>query len=269
MFPNHRSHYMNGGAMLIEPATLKALPLFSVLTTEEIANITQNSRVRHCDRGQFLFRHGEPITHFYVICRGTVQIFRETPDGHEITSDMLIAGDAINAQEIITQESLHLLNARAVDNVMLLEIPVSWMKAHLNSFDHMSSHLMAALSDRLHSAQIEAEHQSTMTATQIVACFLQRLCVLYDFNPKRFELPYSKTLIASRLRMELATFSRTLKRLKQEGITVEGTHVTFTDKQKTGRFVCDVCSLSEDCPAHSRLHKTTAAKPQKHDSAYA
>lgn len=243
--------------MLIEPATLKALPLFSVLTREEIANITKNSRIRHCERGQFLFMHGELITHFYVICRGTVQVFRETPDGHEVTSEMLIAGDAINAHEIITQESLHNMNARAVNKVMLLEIPVSWMKEHLNSFDHMSSHLMAALSDRLHSAQIEAEHQSTMTATQIIACFLQRLCMLYEFNPEGFELPYSKTLIASCLRMELATFSRTLKRLKEEGITVEGTHVVFTDTQKTGRFVCDECSLSEDCPAHIRLHKTT------------
>jgi hypothetical protein len=114
---------------------------------------------------------------------------------------------------------------------------------------------MAAISDRLHSAQIEAEHQSTMSATQIVACFLQRLCVLYELDPSGFELPYSKTLIASRLRMELATFSRTLKKLKEEGINVERTHVVFTDKQKTRRFVCDECSLSEDCTAHIKLHK--------------
>jgi CRP/FNR family transcriptional regulator, dissimilatory nitrate respiration regulator len=255
--------------MLIDPATLKAIPLFSALIQEESALIIKSSRLRRYERGQFVFMHGDPITHFYVICLGTVQIFRETPDGHEVTSNMLIAGDAINAHEIITKESLHHMNARAVDDVMLLEIPVSWMKAHLNSFDHMSSHLMAALSDRLHSAQIEAEHQSTMTATQIIACFLQRLCILYDFNPEGFDLPYSKTLLASRLRMELATFSRNLKRLKKEGITVDGTRVTFTDKQKTGRFVCDACSLSEDCPAHIRLHKTTDTKTKKHESAYA
>lgn len=254
--------------MLIEPATLKAIPLFSVLTKEEIVNITHNSRVRYFDRGQFLFMHGEPITHFYVLCRGTVQIFRETPDGHEVTSNMLIAGDAINAHEIITQEPLHNMNARAVDDGMLLEIPVSWMKEHMNSFDHMSSHLMSALSDRLHSAQIEAEQQSTMTATQIVACFLQRLCILYDFSPEGFELPYSKTLLASRLRIELATFSRNLKKLKEEGITVEGRHVTFTDKQKTGSFVCDSCSLSEDCPAHIRLHKTKDTNSKKQNSTY-
>lgn len=244
--------------MLIELNILKALPLFSALTHNQSTVVMNNSRLRSLQRGQFLFMHGQPITNFYTVCRGTVQIFRETPDGHEVTSDMLIAGDPINANEIMTQQSLHHMNARAVDDVLLFEIPVAWMKENLNDFDHISLHLMAGLSDRLHSAQIEAEHQSTMSATQIVACFLQRLCILYGYNPDGFELPYSKTLIASRLRMELATFSRTLKRLKQEGIVIKGTHVIFTDKQKTSLFVCNQCSLSEDCPTHLQLHKSAS-----------
>lgn len=248
--------------MLLEPSTLKALPLFSGLTQEESAIIIESSRLCGCERGKFLFMHGEMITHFYVICRGTMQIFRETPDGHEVTSDMLIAGDVINANEIISDTTFHTMNARAVDDTVLLEIPVSWMKKHLNDFDSISAHLIAGLSDRLHGAQIEAEHQSTMSATQIVACFLQRLCMLYGFDPGSFELPYSKTLIASRLRMELATFSRTLRRLKEEGITVEGTHVMFTDKKKMGHFVCDECSLSDDCSTHTQLHSVEKKTPE-------
>ncbi len=241
--------------MLLEPSTLKTLPLFSALSQQQSYFVLTNSRLIRCKRGQFLYMHSEAITHFYVIYRGTIQIFRETPDGHEVTSDMLIAGDAINADEIVTEQSTtHMKNARAVDDALLLQISVSWIKEHMNDFDHVSSHLMAGLSNRLHSAQIEAEHQSTMSCTQIVACFLQRICILYDFNPKGFELPYSKTLIASRLRMELATFSRTLKQLKEEGITVDGSYVTFTNRQKTSNFVCETCSLSEDCPAHLQLH---------------
>ncbi|MFT6084669.1 MAG: CRP-like cAMP-binding protein [Alphaproteobacteria bacterium] len=239
--------------MLIELSTLRALPLFSALSQTESLLIRQNGRLGHCNQMQFLFMHGEEITHFYVICRGTIQIFRETPDGHEVTSNMLIAGDVINANEIMTQESYHNMNARAVDNAILLKIPINWIKAHLNDFEYMSTRLLAGLSDRLHNAQIEAEHQSTMSATQIVACFLQRLCLAYNFNPEGFELPYSKTLIASRLHMELATFSRTLKKLKDEGICVTGTHVSFIDKQKISHFVCDACSLSEECPA--RIYK--------------
>jgi CRP-like cAMP-binding protein len=240
--------------MTIKSEALRTLPLFSGLTQQENTRLLANSSMRKCERGTFLFMHGDVITNFYVVCRGIVQIFRSTPDGHEVTSDLLIAGYSLNADEIITKQTMHNKNARAVDDALLLAIPVSWMQENLNNIDHMAAYLMASLSDRLHSAQIEAEHQSTMSATQIVACYLQRLCMLYGFDPAGFELPYSKTLIASRLRIELETFSRALKNLREEGIEVNGTHVIFKDTQKTGHFVCDQCSLSEDCPAHLSLH---------------
>ncbi|MCB9964774.1 MAG: Crp/Fnr family transcriptional regulator [Rhodospirillales bacterium] len=241
--------------MVIKSEILKTLPMFSSLTTDENKLLFENSRLYNCERGAFLFMHGDTITNFYVVFRGTVQIFRDTPDGHEVTSDLLIAEDSLNADEIITKQITHNKNARAVDDTLLLAIPVLWMQENLSKFDHMATHLMASLSDRLHSAQIEAEHQSTMSATQIVACYLQRLCLLHEFDPGGFELPYSKTLIASRLRIELETFSRALKNLRDEGIKVDGSHVSFTDTNKTGHFVCDHCSLSEECTAHLSLHK--------------
>jgi len=139
---------------------LKALPLFSALSAEDSATLVCNSRIQNWERGEFLFMHGDAITHFYVICRGTVQIFRSTPDGHEVTSDMLIAGDSINAQEIVGQQEFHAMNARAVDDASILRIPVAWMRENLNSFDHLAAHLMAGLAERLHNAQMEAEHRA-------------------------------------------------------------------------------------------------------------
>ncbi len=244
--------------MTIALDTLKALPIFSDLNQEEGNILIHNSRIRRCEKGQFLFMHGDKITHFYVLCRGSMQIFHETPDGHEVTSDILIAGDCINADEIIAKQNYHTVNARAVYDTALLEIPITWMRDHIKDFDHIAQRLMTSLTDRLHKTQIEAEHLSTMSAAQIVACYLQKLCVLYNFNPHGFELPYSKTLIASRLRMELETFSRALQKLKDQGIVVTGTHVSFTNMQKTSHFVCDECSLSEDCSTHKYLHDKLA-----------
>jgi CRP-like cAMP-binding protein len=114
---------------------------------------------------------------------------------------------------------------------------------------------MIEMETRLHNAQIEAEHQSTMTAAQIVTCYLQRLCVLYEFDPTNFTLPYSKTLIASRLHIELETFSRAIKRIKQEGVVVSGTNVSFVNQTKINDFTCHQCSLSADCTAYISLNK--------------
>jgi CRP-like cAMP-binding protein len=224
--------------------------LFGGLSEEENDLLLANSRKRHFDRGTFLYMQGDMITDFYIICSGAVQIFRETPDGHEVTSDLLISHDFLNVDEIFMNQATHNNNARAVDEVTLIQIPILWMKSNITKSDNLAEQLLASLSKRLQSSQIEAEHQSTMSAAQIVACYLQRLCTDNGFNPDKFELPYSKTLISSRLHIELETFSRTLKSLRGEGIEVNGTSVSFADIKKIRYFVCHHCSLSENCSAH-------------------
>lgn len=232
---------------------LRTLPLFRDLSEDQVILLASHSHVRKCERGSFLFLHGDDIRNFKILCRGTVQIFRETPDGHEVTSDILIAGDCINAEEVIALQKSHLTSARIVDDAQVLEVPINWMREHLADFNRLAPRMLQGLSERLHQAHLEAEHRSTMSATQMVACYFQGLCVLYEFDPKGFDLPYSKTLIASRLRMELATFSRTLQKLKEVGISVTGNRVAFTSLNQTGHFVCDNCSVSEDCPTHKAL----------------
>ena len=234
---------------------LKNLPLFANLTQEESKLIFQNSRLRNCKSGNFLFTHGDIVQNFYIIFQGTIQIFRETPNGHEMTSDMMIAPDSLNSNDITNKQTTHIVNARAVDDVFLLEIPIIWVRKNFHQLSDVSKHLMVEMAKRLHNAQIEAEHQSTMSAAQIVSCYLQRLCVLYEFNPKKFTLPYSKTLIASRLHIELETFSRAIKRIEQEGITISGKEVSFVNQTKIQDFSCHQCSLSADCTAYISLTK--------------
>lgn len=233
--------------------TLKTLPLFSDLSDDDVLRLSTHTHMRNLRRGEFLFMHGDAIKNFKILLRGTIQIFRETPDGHEVTSDILISGDCINAEEVIARQVTHMTNARVVDDAQILEVPIAWMREHLKNFNTLAPRLLQGLAERLHDAQMEAEHRSTMSATQMVACYLQGLCVLYNFDPAGFDLPYSKTLIASRLRMELATFSRTLRKLKEVGIDIQGNRVSFTNLNKAGHFVCDNCSIAEDCPTHQTL----------------
>ena len=241
--------------MTITLDTLRALPLFSDLSQDDGAVLVRNSRIISCNRGQFLFMHGDKITHFYVICRGAMHIFRTTPGGQDVTNNILIAGDSINADEVVARQSIHTMNARAADDCSLLEIPISWMREHLKDFDHIAEKLLASIADRLHSAQVDVEHLTTMSAAQMVACYLQKLCVLYNFDPHGFELPYTKALIASRLHIEKETFSRTLQTLRDQGIMVDGAHVSIKDMRKADNFVCGECSVAEECGTHRALHE--------------
>ncbi len=67
----------------ISPESVRASPLFSGLTEQDKQALLAGGRIRQAPRGQMLFLHGDPVTHFYMIISGTVQLFRENADGHE------------------------------------------------------------------------------------------------------------------------------------------------------------------------------------------
>lgn len=242
----------------LSPEQIRALPLFSGLTEQDKDSLLQEGQMRRYTRGQSLFFHGDPVAHFYIVLSGTVQLYRESPEGKEKTIEMLKAGQTICEGEILDSCRAHRASAEAVDAVTVLEFTQSWLKEASRKHGMFALNLLSSIAAQAHLAEVEAEHQATMSAAQLVACFLQRLCVLYDFDHKGFELPYSKTLIASRLGMELETFSRTLARLKEQGIVVEGTHVAITDLAAVEQYVCGFCSISEECPTHRAMERIAA-----------
>lgn len=241
----------------ISPDGVKHTPLFAGLSEQDKQTLLAGGRIRQCPRGQMLFAHGEPVTHFYVIVSGTFQLFRTNPEGHEKTIEVLKAGRSMGESEIMDSCRNHRVNAVPVEDGVVLEFPVAWLKEAAKKHTTFALNLLSMISGQAHLAEVEAEQQATMSAAQLVACFLQRLCVLYDFNPAGFELPYSKTLIASRLGMELETFSRTLAKLKEHGISVQGTHVAIHDLKRIEHYVCGVCSIAEDCATHQAMEKKT------------
>jgi len=242
---------------------VRTLPLFSGLTEQDKAALLAGGCIRQCKRGQLLFRHGDPVTHFYIVVSGTVQLFRENPDGHEKTIDVLKAGQTMCESEIMGSCRHHRVNAIAVDDAAMMEFPVAWLKETAKKYSTFALNLLSLIAQQVHLAEVEAEHQATMSATQLVGCFLQRLCMLYDFSPKGFDLPYSKTLIASWLGMELETFSRTVAKLKDHGITMQGTHVVIHDLKRIEQYVCGFCSIAEDCPTHQAMEKKASESERR------
>lgn len=244
----------------ISPAAIKSIPLFSGLTDQEKDVLLAGGRTHAYSKGEHLFLHGDELKNFYIICNGTVRIYRSNADGHETTTDVAISGKTMCKTEVFQASRLHTVSAVAVDDVVVMEFPVSWLKDAVKNNSTLALNVISALSRYAFMVEVEAEHQATMSATQLVACFLQRLCILHGFDPHGFDLPYSKSLIASRLGMELETFSRTLPKLKGNGISVEGSRVSIYDLDAIDEYVCGSCSVMEDCPTHQTLDKMMHGK---------
>lgn len=227
--------------------------LFTGMSKPQVEALLKSGKNRQFKRGQALFLQGDPILYFYIVVSGVIQFYRTTADGHEKTIHLLKDGQPMCESEIMDGCRNHRVSAKAVEEVSVIEFPAQWLKDAAKQYPEFALNLLSLLAQEAHLAEIEAEHQATMSAAQLVACFLQRICVLYDFNPKSFTLPYPKSLIASRLGMELETFSRTLAKLKENGITVSGNTVSITDLKQIESYVCGLCSIADDCSMQQAL----------------
>ncbi len=232
---------------------IRNIPLFGGLTEGEKQTLLKDGRLHTYQRRQTIFRQGDPLQNLYVVSSGIVQVFRETPNGQEMTLDILIPGDMTCTREICELSTVYTAHAVAVNSAVVLALPKSWLLETAQRNGVFAMNLLAALSRRSRMTEVDAEHQATMSAPQLVACFLQHMCSDHNFNPTSFDLPISKTLIASRLGMQLETFSRTLPALKKYGITVSGKNVSFRDFGSVEKNVCEHCSVMDTCHAYKKI----------------
>jgi CRP/FNR family transcriptional regulator, dissimilatory nitrate respiration regulator len=234
------------------PETFENLSLFHGLSEKERQGLLQQGLPRWYSRGQYIFRHGEPLKYFYIICSGTLQLSRETPGGVEITIDILGAGQTLCKQEIFQLPArAHQVSALTVNDALVLEFPAAWLKEAARN-PIIALNILSAISYYAHMGEVEAD-KITMTASQQIACFLQHLCITYALDPVGFDLPCSKALIASRLGMKPETFSRALATLRQNGIDVEDSRVSFRHVASLHDYVCGHCSIIDSCQTYKAM----------------
>lgn len=235
--------------------TIQDMPIFSGLSEAQKHALLAPGQPRKVARGEMLFAQGDPVKNFYIVVSGSMQLFRSNADGDAKTIALIKSAQTICEDEIMDSCHGYRANCTALENATVMEFTSRWLKDAASKHPTFALNLLSMISSRSHAAELEAEHLATMSAPQLVACFMQRLCVLHDFDPKGFKLPYSKTIIASRLGMEIETFSRALAKLKAHGIVVEGNNVSITSLDAVSDYVCDACSISGACATHQTLEK--------------
>lgn len=238
---------------------IETLPLYADMTAEERRELLAAGTVHSLAKGEQLFMHGEQLQCFYLLIDGVARQFRQTPEGKEITIGLAIRGDIIGTTHLFESVDTYQWSAVAVEPVTVLAYPVAGFRETLMTHRILALNLLAALSKQTHLAAIDAEHRVTLSAPQRIACFLLRLCALHHLDPRRFELPYSKTTIASKLGMEAETFSRSLKKLQAVGVEVEKAHLSIHDTHRLACFACGHCSIADDCATLSALNETTCS----------
>ena len=90
---------------MIDPAVFQKVTLFADLEEPELRALSVAAAVRHYPSGAPILREAEPGDHFFVLVRGEVKVFVDSPDGREVVLTHLQAGDFFGEMALFEGEA--------------------------------------------------------------------------------------------------------------------------------------------------------------------
>src|SRR5689334_5760351 len=106
----------------IDESAYRSIPLFSELNDEELNGILSFSAVKKYKKTAPVFFEGDPYAGFYVVLKGSVKVYKNTPDGKEFVIHLLHPY-SLFAEFPMFEGGNYPANAQALENTVLLFVP--------------------------------------------------------------------------------------------------------------------------------------------------
>lgn len=101
---------------------LRATPFLARASDDGLARLARSSTVRRYDRGDFLFRAGEPVTRIHVIRSGQVAATVSSANGATLTFHVAEAGESAGHVDLLVP-GCHTASAQVLSPVSAVAVP--------------------------------------------------------------------------------------------------------------------------------------------------
>ena len=196
---------------------LSRVPIFGALSAADQEAVAERAVPTRVDKGEVLYRAGQPVSQLTVVHHGRVRISRYGPDGHEQLIRVLGPGDFIGEAAFLSGERPdHWATAMAPSQLCVFR--------HADLAGLVAAHpsiglgILTTISRRL------TEAEGRLTALVSTDGDVRLADYLLDLPSRRVDgvvrvhLPLAKKDVASLLDTTPETFSRTLTRLASDGL---------------------------------------------------
>jgi CRP/FNR family transcriptional regulator, cyclic AMP receptor protein len=131
--------------------SLESAPLFSVLHPSDLMMLARKFHVVRYDRGEMIFREGEPAERLFMISDGQVKLSTESAAGAEHIIAMLGPGQIFGELAVIDRGP-RAMNARAMGRTTALGLPSEIFWTMLESRPALARRLLELMARRLRRA---------------------------------------------------------------------------------------------------------------------
>ena len=184
---------------------------------EQLNNIV--NRRRPLERGDFLYRHGDPLDGLYAVRSGSMRSYLTSPDGTEQTVGFYLPGELVGLDGL--QDELHTCATVALETSSVCQVPCAQLKQLCAKLPGLQRQMM-----RLVGKEVSSDHEALLllgsrTAEERLATFLLSLSRRYrarGFSETDFNLSMSRHDIANYLGTAVETVSRQFASLQKQGV---------------------------------------------------
>lgn len=198
---------------------LRTAAIFQSLSQTDLMPIANASKKVSHAANALLFAEQDPATHFFLVIKGSVRLYRLTPDGKEKVIEIIRAGETF-AESVALLDKPYPVFASTIEATEMIKIPAAVIRSLMAQNTGLALKMLASLSLRVHKFINDIHTLSMSSAQQKVAGYF--LAFLSDETiEQRIQLPSKKAIVASRLGLQPETFSRVLGKMKERGVILE------------------------------------------------
>ena len=207
-------------ATVSDPCTsceARPLSVCNAIADAHLGRLAAIATVTEVPAGQCFIDEGEPALAFFNITAGTAKLFKLLPDGRRQITGFVSAGHFLG----LAVSDTYAFSAEAIEPVRFCRFQRSRLRTLLDDFPLMEKRLLEVAANELVAAQEQMLLLGRKTARERLATFLllqSRQGTPCGHPRTRFIMPMTRGDIADYLGLTIETVSRTLTRLRADGM---------------------------------------------------
>lgn len=212
---------------------LRSSQLFMGLGGEDLRRVAGLVLARNLETGEYLFHEREPSRGFYIVRSGSICVHRVNAAGKEQVIHVFRAGESF-AEAALAMESGYPADARALEPSQVLLVRRDGFITMLREQPELALRMLSSMAIHLHTLVGQIEDLTLKDVETRLANWLLKQCPSPTCTqPFRIELKGTKRSLAAELGTVSETFSRTLAKLREQGlIEVDGPTITLLNPQQ-------------------------------------
>lgn len=199
-------------------ACLRQSRIFRELSHEDIAAIAEGCQLRSLQKGEILFREGEPTAGFFIIQLGQIGVYFITPDGREQMFSVFRAPESFGEAALVSLDT-YPANAAALEYTRVILVRKAHFRDLIARKPQLALQMLASMSLHLKELlRLLQNSRGRQIETRLAEWLMQQSPAAAAGCPAVFELPVPKKVLAAQLGVTSETLSRTFARFRDEKI---------------------------------------------------